>query len=194
MIGYTKFFTSLLDSSVWMLSKEARLLWVTILLKKNRDQIVDCSIPGLAHAARLSVEETISALKELEAPDPYSQTTTDEGRRIRKLDRGWLVINGELYRNKMSAEERKAYKAAKQAEYRLREAEKKREVQQAKAKKEAKEKEIKKRTINGAKHEGTQEGAKESIKAGIEYLTNNPPPEASPFREEPPPYGDRNVA
>lgn len=118
MSGYTKLFTTLLDSTVWALSKEARLLWITMLLKKNRDQIVECSIPGLAHAARLSVEETEVALEELGRPDPYSQTKVKDGRRIEKIDRGWLVINGELYRNLLSAEERLEYKRRKQKEYR----------------------------------------------------------------------------
>lgn len=120
MIGYTKMFGSMLDSTVWQLSKEARLLWITLLLKKDRDQVVRGAIPGLAHAARLTVEETEAALTELQKPDKYSQSQDHEGRRIMPVDGGWYVINGEKYRDRMSADDRREYNRLKQAEYRQR--------------------------------------------------------------------------
>jgi|HubBroStandDraft_6_1064221.scaffolds.fasta_scaffold148059_2 hypothetical protein len=109
MSGYTKLFSSILDSTVWSLSKEARLLWITMLVKKNRAQVVEAAIPGLANAARLTVPETESALKELLAPDSYSRTKEHDGRRIEEVPGGWLVLNGAKYRDMMSKEERKEY-------------------------------------------------------------------------------------
>lgn len=111
MAGYTKVFGTLLDSSVWGLSKDARILWITLLLKKDRQQMVHASIPGLAHVARLTVEETEAALKELEKPDPYSQTKDCEGRRIVEKDGGWFVVNGAKYREMLNQEARLAYQA-----------------------------------------------------------------------------------
>lgn len=118
MSGYTKVFATILDSTVWGLSKEARLLWITMLVKKNREQIVEASVPGLANAARLTLDETERSLVELAAPDKYSRTKEHDGRRIREVPGGWLILNGEKYRDMLSLEERREYKRKKQQEYR----------------------------------------------------------------------------
>lgn len=118
MPGYTKLFSDMLDSTVWQLSKEARILWITMLLKKDRKQLVKAAIPGLAHAARLTLKETEEALKELEKPDKYSQSQEHQGRRILKTDQGWFVVNGAKYRDMLSHESRLEYQRIKQAEYR----------------------------------------------------------------------------
>ena len=131
MAGYTKIFDTMLDSSVWQLSKEARLLWVTMLLKKDRNQMVVASIPGLAHAARLEREEVERALKELEEPDPYSQSKDEGGRRIVWKDDGWWIVNGAKYREKLADRERLDYKASWQAGYRKRRKEAKAEGEKA---------------------------------------------------------------
>jgi hypothetical protein len=120
MSGYTKLFSSILDSTVWQESKETRLIWVTMLVMKDRRQIVEASIPGLAKRAGVSISEAESALERLRTPDPYSRTQEHEGRRIKDVDGGWMILNGERYRDKMNADEVRAYKAAKQKEYRLR--------------------------------------------------------------------------
>lgn len=118
--GYTKLFSSILDSTVWGLSKEARLLWITILCKQNRDHVVDIPIPGLARCAQLTLDETEKGLAELMRPDSYSKTPDHEGRRILKVPEGWFVVNGKKYRDMLKKEERKAYKASKEKERRER--------------------------------------------------------------------------
>lgn len=120
MNGYTKIFANILDSTVWGLSKEARLLWITMLVKKDKNQIVRCSVPGLAHAARLSVNEVQTSLEELLAPDPFSQSKEQEGKRIVAVDGGWFIINGAKYRDMLSKAERREYQARWQADYRKR--------------------------------------------------------------------------
>jgi len=122
MSGFTKLFSSILDSTVWQESKETRLVWVTMLVMKDRRQIVESSVPGLAKRAGVEIFECEAALEKLRAPDPYSRTKENEGRRIQDVEGGWLILNGEKYRNAMSADERRAYKAAKQREYRERKA------------------------------------------------------------------------
>lgn len=118
--GFTKIFESLLDSTVWQESKETRLVWVTMMLMKNRLHIVEASVPGLARRAGVTVEECEVALARFLAPDPYSRTKDFEGRRIEEVHGGWKLLNGELYKQRMSPEDRRAYKAAWQKEYRLR--------------------------------------------------------------------------
>lgn len=120
MAGYTKIFTSILDSTIWQESKETRLVWITMLAMKDGRQIVEASIPGLAVRAGVTTAECEMALERLRAPDPYSRTKDHEGRRIRDVDGGWLILNGALYREKLSPDERKEYKRKWQADYRLR--------------------------------------------------------------------------
>lgn len=120
MSGYTKLFSSLLDSTVWQESKETRLVWVTMLVMKDRRQVVEASVPGLAKRAGVSIEEAEAALERLRSPDQYSRTQENEGRRIKDVEGGWIILNGEKYRDKMNADEVRAYKAMKQKEYRNR--------------------------------------------------------------------------
>lgn len=89
----------MLESSVWLTtSKETRLAWVTMLLMKDADGVVRSGVPGIAHAAVLTIEETERAVKELSAPDKYTNTQEHEGRRIKRVADGWLVLNHEKYR------------------------------------------------------------------------------------------------
>lgn len=96
-----------MDSSVWGESKEVKILWITLLAKKDADGIVSSSLPGLARDAVLSMEECKKAIEILEAPDPYSGTQTKEGRRIEKVEGGWRVINHAKYAEEVAVMRRK---------------------------------------------------------------------------------------
>jgi len=120
MSGYTKLFSSILDSTVWQESKETRLVWVTMLVMKNRAQIVEASVPGLAKRAGVSVAEAETALERLRSPDPYSRTQEHGGRRIQDVDGGWMILNGHKYRDRMNSDELREYKRRWQSEYRKR--------------------------------------------------------------------------
>lgn len=116
-MGYSKLFSEIVMSTIWREPDHVRILWVTMLALKDRWHKVNASIPGLADAARITLDQCNEALFKLSSPDPYSRTKTNEGRRIQAIDGGWLVINGEVYRNKMSLDERREYNRLKQKEY-----------------------------------------------------------------------------
>lgn len=78
------------------------------------------SVGGLAHMARLSVEDCQRGLDKLLAPDPDSTNPKNEGRRIEKIDRGWLILNYADHRERGRHIERREYLAQKQREYRAR--------------------------------------------------------------------------
>jgi hypothetical protein len=61
--------------------------------------------------ARLTVQDTATALAKLEGPDPYSRTQDYEGRRIEKADGGWIVLNHGKYRDRERVERRREYQA-----------------------------------------------------------------------------------
>lgn len=116
---YTKLFSELIMSTVWREPDHVRILWITMLaLKDHRTHVVRSSIPGLADAARISMDQCIQALEVLQSVDPYSRTTDFDGRRIQTVDGGWLILNGEKYKNILDADDRREYQRVKQQEYR----------------------------------------------------------------------------
>lgn len=86
----------------------------------DRHGVAEGSVPGLADFARVSLEDCERALAVLQAPDRYSRSEDHEGRRILKVDGGWLVLNHAKYRAKASEDDRREYLRKKQAESRAR--------------------------------------------------------------------------
>ena len=109
MEGYTKLFSSIITSTIWREDDKTRILWITMLALRNSRNIVEGSIPGLADMARMTIAECEAALAKLLAPDAYSRTKDNDGRRIAAVDGGWLILNGEKYREKQNEDERREY-------------------------------------------------------------------------------------
>ena len=120
MSGYTKLFGSIVASTIWREPHTVRIVWITMLAVKNKDGVVEASLPGLADLSRVTIDECKSALECLMSPDEYSRTRDFDGRRIEPCNGGWFVLNHEKYRNLMSADERKEYMRIKQQESRAR--------------------------------------------------------------------------
>lgn len=109
MAGYTKLFSTIISSTIWREPKETKVLWITMLAMATKDGEVEASIPGLAHLAGLTVDETELALRTLLAPDPFSRSKENAGRRIETIDGGWVLINHAKYRAAMSQDDRREY-------------------------------------------------------------------------------------
>lgn len=119
-MAFTKLFSDLILSTIWREPDHVRILWITMLAIKDRWHIVNASLPGLADAARITLPQCQDAINILMNPDPFSRSDEFEGRRIRKVEGGWEILNGEHYRNKMSLDDRREYQRIKQREYRER--------------------------------------------------------------------------
>lgn len=117
---YVKVFQSILDSTVWQEALPTKVVWITMLAMKDRRGYVGASVPGLAKRAGVTLSECEAALAKFMAPDPYSRTKANDGRRIEEVAGGWVILNHSLYRDKMSPEDRREYQRVKQAEYRKR--------------------------------------------------------------------------
>ena len=122
-ITFTKLFSSITESTIWCEDSDIRVVWITMLAMCDKNGRVWASIPGLAKRAAVSLEKTEQALQKFLSPDPYSRTTDFEGRRIKAIDGGWQLLNHAKYRAIRDDEERRAYKTAKQREYRAKEKE-----------------------------------------------------------------------
>jgi hypothetical protein len=120
MQGYTKLFSSMIHSTIWREPNHVRIVWVTMLAMAGRDGIVEASVPGLADAARVTVDECKDALRRLAEPDPDSRSKDKDGRRILELDGGWEIVNHRKYREKLSKEDMREKTAIRVARYRER--------------------------------------------------------------------------
>ena len=104
---FTKLFSSLLTSSIWCEDAETRVVWITLLALADQHGEVQAAIPGLARQAGVSIDVTERALGTFLAPDEYSRTPDNEGRRVEEIDGGWRVLNHAKYRALASAEQRR---------------------------------------------------------------------------------------
>ena len=105
--GFTKLFSTIVDSTVWREEMHVKVVWITMLAKANRNGDVLASVPGLADAARVSLDQCVEALARLSAPDTWSRTKEHEGRRIVEVDGGWRLLNYPKYRELRDADERR---------------------------------------------------------------------------------------
>jgi hypothetical protein len=114
--GFVKIYGSILDSTVWVGTPAAvKVLWLTMLVKADAAGLVMASVPGLAKASELSIEDTEKALDHLSGPDRYSRTEEHEGRRIEEVDGGWRLLNYRKYRElRTDSQTREAERKAEQ--------------------------------------------------------------------------------
>src|ERR1051325_7827971 len=103
-LTFTKLFSSITESSIWMEPDATRLVWITMLAMSDQNGFVFGSVPGLAHRARVSIEDCRAALRTLLEPDHESRTPDHEGRRIAVVDGGWALLNHAKYRKILSVE------------------------------------------------------------------------------------------
>ena len=129
---YTKLFNTIVTSTIWQEDKDTKILWITMLAIKDAEGYVAGSIPGIANLAGLSIGETKVALDKLMAPDPYSRTKDNEGRRIAEADGGWIVLNHYKYREIRDPEKRKEQNREAQRRYREKSKQKVSDVSQCK--------------------------------------------------------------
>ena len=120
-IGYTKLFSSIVTSTIWVESDRTRIVWITMLAMADRNGEIQASIPGLARLAGVPIPDCEEALAKFIAPDPYSRTPDDEGRRIEKIEGGWALLNHAKYREMASREDSKTANSERQRRHREKE-------------------------------------------------------------------------
>jgi len=122
MPNYTKLFNSIITSTIWSEDDKTRIIWITMLAMSDKNGEVHSSIPGLARVSGMSIAEAESSIAKLMAPDSYSRTPDNEGRRIAKIDGGWELLNHAKYRAMASKEDAKAATAERVRRHRERNA------------------------------------------------------------------------
>lgn len=107
---FTKLFSSITESSIWMQDDHTRIVWIAMLAMADKRGRVWSSVPGLANRSRVPVESVERAINIFLAPDAYSRTRDHEGRRIEAIDGGWRLLNHQKYRDMRDDESRLEYK------------------------------------------------------------------------------------
>lgn len=119
MAGFTKIFSSILDSTIWCEPWPIKGVWLTMLTMADQYGNVHASVPGLAKRATVSIEECEEALRKFMAPDPYSRTPDFEGRRIEVMDGGWHLLNYLRYREMRDEDARREQNRIAQQKHRM---------------------------------------------------------------------------
>jgi len=105
-----RMFSSLIGSTLWRNgSKDARLIWITMLALADRSGLVDVSLPALANFANVTVEEADVAIVSLLLPDPLSRTPDNDGRRLSRVLGGWRILNYDQHSKKLAPVCRREY-------------------------------------------------------------------------------------
>lgn len=117
---YTKLWGQILESTLWHNDRDVILLWIVMLAKKDKDHVVSTPIPTLAEKAKITCERCEECLAILAAPDKYSSSKEYEGRRIQKVEAGWLILNGRKYQDLHRQEQRREAVAKANRAYRER--------------------------------------------------------------------------
>lgn len=118
---YVPLFSKIVDSSLWDEPDYVVKIFITILVKKDKDDIVRASAYNISRWARKTEAEVLEALKILSSPDSRRlEPQLFEGRRIERVEGGWKILNAEHYQREMRAANRREYLRDKQAEHRER--------------------------------------------------------------------------
>lgn len=140
MAGFVKFDVGMLDSSVWI-DRDVRDVWITALLmcelREFREEVPQLEVNsleptgwmippgwyGVAHAAgtgiidrsKVPLEQGMAALVKLGQPDPDSRSRDFDGRRLVRVNGGFVALSYIRFRDKdYGAAERMARFRARQ--------------------------------------------------------------------------------
>jgi hypothetical protein len=116
---YNKLFTKILDSSIWLEPDATRIVWMTLIAAMDEDGFVQfASVANLAHRARVTLEDAKKAVLALESPDENSSDPDNEGRRLERVDGGWIILNATKYRELVTRTVAKEQTRRRVAKYR----------------------------------------------------------------------------
>jgi len=121
MNTYSPIFSLIVDSSIWAEDDSTCKVWITLLALKDADHIVRLSAFQIGRKANKSEQEVLDALYVLSQPDKKRIEPQEfDGRRIKKVPEGWLILNGEKYKRMAIKEAIKAKNRRSIAAYRAR--------------------------------------------------------------------------
>lgn len=111
----------MVSSSLWKEPDVVIKVFLTMLALKGSDHVYRGSAFNLADQSKKTEIEVLDALKVLSSPDKIRiEKQPFDGRRIKAVEHGWLILNGRKYQEMMSEEMRLARLRRGQAAHRAR--------------------------------------------------------------------------
>jgi hypothetical protein len=121
MRTWAPLWSSIVDSSIWAEPDFVCKVFLTMMALKDADHVYRGTAFNLAMRSHKTEVEVLEALKILSSPDSKRvEPQPHGGRRIKAVEEGWLILNGEKYRALVSLEMRRARNRRSQAAYRER--------------------------------------------------------------------------
>jgi uncharacterized phage protein (TIGR02220 family) len=96
---FVKLDCSIVYSSIWSESADTCKVWITMLAMADQTGLVPATAPGISTASFIPIETTRKSIAVLETPDPDSKSMEHEGRRIKRVEGGYLILNYDKYRS-----------------------------------------------------------------------------------------------
>ena len=97
-MSFSKLDSGITKSSLWSEPLHVRIVFVSFLAEKDEFGFVSASRTGMIRTCNVTAEQFDDAEMVLLSPDPDSKSKEYEGRRISKVEGGWIVLNHEKYR------------------------------------------------------------------------------------------------
>lgn len=121
MNTWAPLWSGIVDSSLWEESGDVVKVFVTMLAAKDSDHICRLDAYKIGKKCHIDEIQVLDILKVLASPDTRRKSKQEfDGRRIKAVEDGWLILNGEKYRKMVSEEQRKARLRRAQSAFRAR--------------------------------------------------------------------------
>lgn len=151
---YGKHFESMYEGSMYGAGVAVFAVWGYVIAHARKSR-VELNPKKLSDTLGGTVEEILDAIEVLKSPDPQSRHKEADGRRlVQEGEFQYFLPSWEAYQGIRNADDRRAYNAAKQREYRAR----------------------KKEIVN----EGAKAGGRKAIKDGFAEVNAQPHPNPDP--------------
>lgn len=116
---YNRLFQKILDSSIWLEPDHVRLVFVTMIAAMDENGVVNFACAqNVADRARVTLCNAESAIGVLESPDKFNPHQEHDGRRIERIEGGWLILNAKKYNSYINREIEKENTRQRVARYR----------------------------------------------------------------------------
>lgn len=121
MKTWAPLWSGIVTSSIWDEPDYVLKIFLTMMALKDSDHVVRLSAYQIGKFAKKGEAEVLEALKILSSPDTKRIEPQEyEGRRIQAVEEGWLILNGQKYRDMVRLEMVRSKNRKAQAAYRAR--------------------------------------------------------------------------
>lgn len=126
-MGFTKLDEGILQSSIVAEDSDTFKIWILLLAACKENGVAYISPVFLSSICRMDLDLVLRALQKLQDPDPFSRSLDQDGRRVRRVDGGFEIINYQVYRTRSlksaEAERKRLYRNKEKEEGEIREEE-----------------------------------------------------------------------